>query len=83
MNADPLEQDGSGRVDPGPSRDVVLLSYPLDVGLRAPLYAIALFTSGVASWPTALILAVWAGCAAQVAALVAGRYAPLGSSSRR
>ena len=72
---------GAGLV--GPLFALVVLSEQLELGVRAPLYALALVTSGVVPWPATLALAVWAACAAQVGALVAGRYTPVPPSRRR
>ncbi|MGI8974494.1 MAG: M28 family peptidase [Gaiella sp.] len=71
---------GAGLV--GPVLALVVLHEQLDLGARAPLYLLGLLTSGVISWPTALVLAAWAACAAQIAALAARRYAPLDASAR-
>ena len=67
----------------GPILALVVLTQQLDLGLRGPLYAAALVTSGTVPWPVSVALAAWVAVAAQVAALVAGRYAPLGRTSSR
>ena len=67
----------------GPVLALVVLHEQLDLGTRAPLYLLGLLTSGVISWPTALVVVGWAACTAQIGALVAGRYAPLARSSGR
>jgi hypothetical protein len=68
----------------GPVVVLVVLTEQLSLGLRGPLYVAALLTSGTVPWLQSLALAVWAAAGAQVAVLVAGRYAPVaGSSSGR
>lgn len=67
----------------GPVLALVVLGTELELGARAPLYAVALITNGTLPWPTTLVLAAWAAVAAQIAAIVAGRYAGLGAASRR
>lgn len=65
----------------GPVVVLVVLTEQLSLGLRGPLYVAALLTSGTVPWLQSLALAVWAAAAAQVAVLVAGRYAPVARSS--
>ncbi len=67
----------------GPVLVLTVLGEQLDLGARAPLYALSLLTTGVVPWASSLLLVVWAACAAQIASLVAGRYAPLGRASGR
>lgn len=67
----------------GPVLALVVLGEQLDLGLRAPLYALGLMTAGVVPWGAVLALVGWAAVAAQVSALVAGRYAPLVPSRHR
>ena len=67
----------------GPVIPVVVLALQLDLGLRAPLYAAALMTSGTVPWLVSVAAAGWVAVAAQAAALVAGRYAPLERRSSR
>ena len=55
----------------------------LDLGLRAPLYVISLFTTGTVPWLATLALIGWAAVATQVAALISGSYAPIGPSPNR
>jgi hypothetical protein len=65
----------------GPVVVLVVLTEQLSLGLRGPLYIAALITSGTVPWLQSLALGVWAAAAAQVAVLVAGRYAPVARSS--
>lgn len=67
----------------GPLVAVVVVGRQLSLGLEAPLYAVALLTSGTVPWPVSVALAAWTAAAAQIAALVAGRYAPLEDRPRR
>lgn len=67
----------------GPVLALVVLAEQLDLGLRAPLYALGLMTAGVVPWGAVLALVAWAAVTAQVGALVAGRYAPVAPSRRR
>jgi hypothetical protein len=67
----------------GPVVPIVVLSLQLDLGLRGPLYAAALMTSGTVPWLVTLAIAGWVAVAAQAGALVAGRYAPVASASSR
>jgi hypothetical protein len=63
----------------GPVLAVVVLAKQLDLGLRAPLYAASLLTTGVVPWGATLALAAWAAVASFVGAIAAGRYtAPSG-----
>ena len=58
---------------------VVVLAKQLDLGLRAPLYAASLLTTGVVPWGATLALAAWAAVASFIGAIAAGRYtAPSG-----
>ena len=65
---------GAGLV--GPVLALVVLAEDLDLGLRAPLYAASLLTTGVVPWGATLMLAAWAAVASFVGAIAAGRYAP-------
>jgi hypothetical protein len=67
----------------GPVVAVVTLAEQHELGLRAPLYVLALITSGTVPWLVTLSLAAWVAAAAQIGALVSGRYAPAGRVSRR
>jgi hypothetical protein len=60
----------------GPVLALVVLAESLDLGLRAPLYAASLLTTGVVPWGATLALAGWAAVASFVGAIAAGRYAP-------
>ena len=60
----------------GPVLALVVLAEDLDLGLRAPLYAASLLTTGVVPWGATLMLAAWAAVASFVGAIAAGRYAP-------
>jgi hypothetical protein len=57
----------------GPVLALVVLAEQLDLGLRAPVYAIGLATSGVVPWPACLAFVIWAAAGTQLAALVTGR----------
>jgi len=59
----------------GPVLALVVLAKQLDLGLRAPLYAASLLTTGVVPWGATLALAAWAAVASFVGAIAAGRYA--------
>ena len=58
----------------GPVLALVVLAKQLDLGLRAPLYAASLLTTGVVPWGATLALALWAAVASFVGAIAAGRY---------
>jgi Peptidase family M28 len=58
----------------GPVLALVVLAKQLDLGLRAPLYAASLLTTGVVPWGATLALAAWAAVASFVGAIAAGRY---------
>jgi hypothetical protein len=60
----------------GPVLALVVLAKALDLGLRAPLYAASLLTTGVVPWGATLALTGWAALAGFVGAIAAGRYAP-------
>lgn len=63
----------------GPVLALVVLAKQLELGLRAPLYAASLLTTGVVPWGSTLALALWAAVASFVGAIAAGRYtAPSG-----
>ena len=59
----------------GPVLALVVLAESLDLGLRAPLYAASLLTTGVVPWGATLALTAWAAVAGFVGAIAAGRYA--------
>ena len=67
----------------GPALALVVLAEQLDLGARAPLYALSLMTTGVVPWASTLLLAGWAGVAGFVAAIASGRYAKPAASSGR
>ena len=67
----------------GPVIGLVVVTRQLDLGLRGPLYSASLATSGTIPWLVSVALTGWVAVAAQVGALVTGRYAPLGRRSRR
>jgi hypothetical protein len=58
----------------GPVLALVVLAEQLDLGLRAPLYAASLLTTGVVPWGATLALIAWAAVASFVGAIAAGRY---------
>ncbi len=63
----------------GPVLALVVLAKQLDLGVRAPLYAASLLTTGVVPFGATLALAAWAAVASFVGAIAAGRYtAPSG-----
>jgi len=63
----------------GPVLALVVLAKQLDLGLRAPLYAASLLTTGVVPWGATLALLAWGAVASFVGAIAAGRYtAPSG-----
>ena len=59
----------------GPVLALVVLTEQLDLGLRAPLYAASLLTTGVVPWTATVLFAAWAAIAGLVGSLAAGRYA--------
>ena len=59
----------------GPVLALVVLTEQLDLGLRAPLYAASLLTTGVVPWTATVLFAAWAAVAGLVGSLAAGRYA--------
>lgn len=65
----------------GPVLALVVLAEQLDLGLRTPVYALGLATSGIVPWPTCLAFLIWAAAGTQLAALVGGSY-PESDSSR-
>ena len=67
----------------GPVLALVVLAEQLDLGLRAPLYAASLLTTGVVPWTATLCLVAWAAVAGLVGSLAAGRYAEPAASSGR
>ena len=66
----------------GPVLPVVVLAEQLELGVRAPLYAASLLTTGVVPWGSTAVLAAWAAVASFIAAIAAGRYAAPVSSGR-
>jgi len=63
----------------GPVLALVVLAQQLDLGLRAPLYAASLLTTGVVPWGATFALVAWAAVASFVGAIASGRYtAPRG-----
>jgi Peptidase family M28 len=54
-----------------------------DLGLDAPWYVAALAAVGYVSVPAVLVALAWTAAAAQMTALVAGRYAPYPSAEER
>jgi hypothetical protein len=67
----------------GPVLALVVLAEQLGLGVRAPLYAATLATTGVIPWASTLAFAAWGAIAAFVGAIAAGRYAPVQRSSGR
>jgi Peptidase family M28 len=67
----------------GPVLSLVVLAEQLGLGVRAPLYAAALVTTGVVPWASTLAFAAWGAVASLVGAIAAGRYAPVSRSSGR
>src|SRR5206468_8125531 len=55
----------------------------LDLGLDAPWYLAQLAAVGYVPLPSLLVLGAWLAVAAQLTALVAGRYAPYPTASER
>jgi len=72
---------GAGLV--GPALALVAVGTQLELGLNAPLYIVSLMTLGFVTWPTVLVLIVWAAVATQLGALASGRYAPVGARRSR
>ena len=67
----------------GPVLALVVLAEQLGLGVRAPLYAATLATTGVIPWTSTVAFAAWGAIAAFVGAIAAGRYAPVARSSGR
>ena len=67
----------------GPVLSLVVVAEQLDLGVRTPLYAAALATTGVVPFASTLVFAAWAAVGTLVGAIAAGRYAPVGASSGR
>ena len=67
----------------GPALALVVLAEQLELGVRTPLYAAALATTGVIPWASTLAFAGWGAVGALVGAIAAGRYAPVARSSGR
>ncbi len=55
----------------------------LDLGFDAPWYLAQLAAIGYVSFPSLLVICAWCAVAAQLAAIVAGRYAPYPSAAER
>jgi hypothetical protein len=72
---------GAGFV--GPVLALVVLAEQLDLGARAPLYALSLMTTGVVPWSATLALTVWAAVAGLVGAVASDAYAPAAPSKAR
>jgi len=53
------------------------------LGLRTPLYLLELVTVGYVPWTTVVLCAAWAAVAAQLGALVVGRYGPYSDGAAR
>ena len=53
------------------------------LGIRTPLYLVELASVGYVPWTTVALVAVWAAVAAQLGALVVGRYGPYSSGAVR
>lgn len=62
----------------GPALAAVAVGTQLGLGLNTPLYLVSLMTLGFIPWTTVLVLLAWAAVAAQLGALAAGRYRPVG-----
>jgi len=62
----------------GPVLAAVAIGTQLGLGLDTPLYLVSLMTLGFIPWTTVLVLLAWAAVAAQLGALAAGRYGPVG-----
>ena len=67
----------------GPVLALVVLGEALGLGVRTPLYAASLVTTGVVPWAATLAFAGWGAIASFVGAIAAGRYAPLRASRGR
>jgi hypothetical protein len=67
----------------GPVLAAVAIGTQLGLGLDTPLYLVSLMTLGFIPWPTVLVLLAWAAVAAQLGALAAGRYGPVGRRASR
>ena len=67
----------------GPVLSLVVVAEQLDLGVRTPLYAGALATTGVIPWASTLVFAGWGAIGTLVGAIAAGRYAPVRGSSGR
>jgi len=67
----------------GPLLLVGSFAVRLDLGLDAPWYVAELAAVGFVPFPTLLVFAAWLGVAGQLAAIVAGRYAPYPSAGER
>lgn len=65
----------------GPVLATVAVGTQLGLGLDTPLYLVSLMTLGFIPWTTILVLIAWAAVAAQLGALAAGRFRPLGRRS--
>jgi Peptidase family M28 len=66
----------------GPTLALVVIATQLDLGIDTPLYVVSLITLGFVPWTTVIVLLAWATVAAQLGALAAGRYVPLGQRNK-
>jgi hypothetical protein len=60
----------------GPVLALVSLGSRFDLGVDTPLYVAGLVSTGYLPWTRVALLLAWIAVAAQLASLVAGRYAP-------
>lgn len=60
----------------GPLLLLVGLGRPYEIGFGTPWYLLSLVATGYVPWLTAALAVLWLAAVAQLAALVAGRYAP-------
>lgn len=67
----------------GPLLLVGSFAVRLDLGFDAPWYLAQLAAIGYVPFPSLLVICAWCAVAAQLAAIVAGRYAPYPSAAER
>lgn len=67
----------------GPLLLVGSFAVRLDLGFDAPWYVAQLAAVGYVSFPSLLVVGAWAAVAAQLTAIVGGRYAPYPSAAER
>ena len=67
----------------GPLLLVGSFAVRLDLGFDAPWYLAQLAAVGYVSFPSLLVVGAWAAVAAQLTAIVGGRYAPYPSAAER